>query len=378
MDLVYLFYAEDRIVIPFFDFDPWLGKRLAGCHSGYWDRHNSRYILKYRLSKKQYGEVFAGRPFLEVREDSVRINGFFGRAWPAGGETGMEPVSLPCPYIQKPEHFLDEHIELLKTELHSRKYSRRTIGMYVHYNRALCRHLQKSPEEMTDSGIKAYLAYLDQYCELSASSMNLALSAARFFYNEVLKRNLAVEQFRPAGGRRLPAVLDQSEVLRLLDMEQNPKHRLLLMITYSSGLRVSEVVSLKKKHIDFARKTILVHNGKGRKDRYTILSARASDFVQEYCGLFGIENWLFPGRNSRRHMTIRSAQHIFEKALRKAHIPKTMSIHSLRHTFATHLLENGTDIRYIQDLLGHTSITTTERYTHIARRSILKIKSPLD
>ncbi|MDR2476767.1 MAG: tyrosine-type recombinase/integrase [Treponema sp.] len=374
MDVVYLFYTEDRIIIPFFDFDPWLGKRLAGCHSGYWDRHNSRYILKYRLSKKQYNETFAGRPFLEVRDDGVRINSFFGRAWPGCAED--KPISLPG--FKKPECFLDAHIELLTTELHSRKYSRRTIGMYIHYNRALCRHLQKSPEEMTDFGIKAYLAYLDQDCGLSASSMNLALSAVRFFYNEVLKRGLAAEQFRPAGDRRLPAVLDQSEVFRLLDMEQNPKHRLLLMITYSSGLRVSEVVALKKKHIDFVRKTILVHNGKGRKDRYTILSSRTSDFIQKYCALFNIENWLFPGQNSRRHMTIRSAQHIFEKAFLKARIPKAVSIHSLRHTFATHLLENGTDIRYIQDLLGHTSITTTERYTHIARRSILKIKSPLD
>jgi site-specific recombinase XerD len=150
------------------------------------------------------------------------------------------------------------------------------------------------------------------------------------------------------------------------------------MMAYSSGLRVGELVMLKKEHIDFDRKVILIRSGKGRKDRFTILSGRAAKFIKEYCGLYKIESWLFPGRPEKKHISIRSAQNIFEKAMRHAEISKALSIHSLRHTFATHLLEAGTDVKYIQELLGHASLKTTQRYTHVARRHLLKIQSPLD
>jgi site-specific recombinase XerD len=150
------------------------------------------------------------------------------------------------------------------------------------------------------------------------------------------------------------------------------------MLAYSSGLRVSEVVALKKDHVDLDRKTLLVYSGKGRKDRYTILSDRAASFITRYCDLHEIDTWLFPGLPATHHLSVRSAQVIFTNALQKAQIRKQVSIHSLRHSFATHLLEGGTDIRYIQELLGHASIRTTERYTHIARRVALRIPSPLD
>lgn len=156
------------------------------------------------------------------------------------------------------------------------------------------------------------------------------------------------------------------------------KHRLLLMLVYSSGLRVSEVVALKREHIDLVRRVIHVKLGKGRKDLFTILSEKAADFITQYCVINNIQDWLFPGQQPTRHLTIRSAQHIFDNAVQRAEISKNISIHSLRHTFATHLLESGTDIRYIQSLLGHSSLHTTERYTHIARRNVLNIQSPLD
>jgi len=193
-----------------------------------------------------------------------------------------------------------------------------------------------------------------------------------------MKDNSINEQHRPRHNARLSTVLSQGEISKILAMENNPKHRLLLMLAYSSGLRVSEVVALKKEHIDLSRKVIYVRLGKGRKDRCTILSEKASRVIAEYCACHNIETWLFPGQIAGRPLTIRSAQHIFDKAVRRAKIAKALSIHSLRHTFATHLLESGTDIRYIQELLGHSSVRTTERYTHVARRSILSIKSPLD
>ena len=212
----------------------------------------------------------------------------------------------------------------------------------------------------------------------SASAINLAISAFKFFFKNVLKNDCISERHRPREDERLPVVLSKDEITKILDMENNPKHRLLLMLAYSSGLRVSEVVSLKKEHIDLSRKAIYVQQGKGRKDRCTLLSEKAARFINEYLALHNIKTWLFPGQNTSRHLSIRSAQYIFDKAIRHAKISKKVSIHSLRHAFATHLLENGTDIRYIQELLGHSSLRTTERYTHVARGSILRIQSPLD
>ena len=149
-------------------------------------------------------------------------------------------------------------------------------------------------------------------------------------------------------------------------------------MVHSSGLRVSEVVQLKRSHIDISRKVIYIKGGKGRKDRYTLLSQKAAQLFIKYCKIADTQDWLFPGQSAVRPLTIRSAQKIFDKAVCRANIRKEVSIHCLRHTFATHLLENGTDILYIQCILGHSSLRTTERYTRIAKGNILNIRSPLD
>jgi site-specific recombinase XerD len=266
----------------------------------------------------------------------------------------------------------------METELCSRKYSPKTRAAYVHYNKALCRFLQKPPEAVTNEDIKKYLAYQEKEKGLSASSMNLALSSFRFFYDHVVKQNIARDQRRPRQDKKLPVVLSRAEIKTLLNAKTNIKHRLLLMLVYSAGLRVSEVVSLKKEHIDPARRLITIVSGKGRKDRYTLLSEQVMLCLKNYYAVYKIDTWLFPGSSSGSHLSVRSAQHVCEDALQNANIEKNASIHSLRHAFATHLLENGTDIRYIQELLGHTSLRTTQRYTHVARHKVLKIQSPLD
>jgi site-specific recombinase XerD len=163
-----------------------------------------------------------------------------------------------------------------------------------------------------------------------------------------------------------------------MDNVKNPKHKLLLMLCYSSGLRVSEVVALKKEHIDLTRKVLLVKLGKGRRDRNTLIAEKSINYILDYLIDNEIEKWVFPGQPNSRPITIRTAQRIFDNAVKKAEITKDVSIHNLRHAFATHLLEDGIDIRYIQELLGHTSIRTTERYTHVAKKVVLNITSPLD
>src|SRR5690606_30990759 len=151
---------------------------------------------------------------------------------------------------------------------------------------------------------------------------------------------------------------------------ENLKHRALLFITYASGLRVGEVVRLKPRDLDMERKTLTIRQGKGRKDRYTILSAAAIKEINKYLESERPQFWLFPGQDSRKPLTERSAQKVFEQALSKSGVNKKVTIHSLRHSFATHLLEAGTDIRYIQELLGHQHLKTTERYTHVSIKEI--------
>jgi site-specific recombinase XerD len=417
MDVVYVFYECERITIPFYDPDPQLFRAILNSKVGFWDAAFHRFIIPaYSTGCSLIPHLLRDLPYVEVKPSGaqpVQVHNFFTHTalaydTKAGAPTKAEPNSgsgagaktgnhtggaikrLPTEPKQlgdrdcltrstpKPDLFSPAWREKLTTELRSRKYSPRTIASYLHYNRAFCRTIQKEPEGITREDITIYLAYLDKNRDLSSSSMNLAISALKFFYHEILKKRIVQEQHRPRHDKRLPVVLSGVEIQCLLDTEKNPKHRLLLMLTYSSGLRVSEVVALKKEHIDTSRKTILIRSGKGRQDRYTMLSDRATQFVGDYCALHNIEGWLFPGIPSQRHLSIRSAQSIFDKALFNAGIQKAISIHSLRHTFATHLLENGTDIKYIQELLGHSSLKTTQRYTHVARRSLLRIKSPLD
>ena len=257
------------------------------------------------------------------------------------------------------------------------KYSRQTRRSYHYYNRFLCHYLQKLPEEIQAYDIKQFLAAVEQGRDYSAATMNLALSAIKFFYTRVLPKDIIEEQRRPRQDKRLPVVLSKSEIKKVFNAETNYKHRLLLMMVYASGLRAAEVVSLKREDINVYRKTITVY-GKGRKERCTLISETVINALEEYYSRYDVTDWLFKGAGQNTHLVTRSAQHIFERALKKAKIEKAASLHSLRHSFATHLLESGTDIRYIQDLLGHASILTTERYTHVAMRKKLSITSPLD
>jgi site-specific recombinase XerD len=395
MKVLYLFYDKDGVTIPFYDYDEGLFQKLAHTRLGRWDPEGRAFrILKKNLSEGLLDRVLAGRVCVELRQgqgeeaNPVAVRGFFRQE--RGGEAADladerasvragNPNDRDCLIRSQPlpELFSDAWVEKLETELHARKYSSKTIRAYLHYNRAFCRTLQKRPEDIEAEDIKVYLGYLDKTLDLSTSSVNLAISSLKFFYDEILEKGI-VFTHRPRHDKRLPRILSGQEINQLLNNEKNPKHRLLLMLAYSSGLRVSEVVALKKPHIDLSRKSIFIQAGKGRKDRYTLLSDRAAQFIQDYYTLYSIEDWLFPGLSPKQHLSIRSAQKIFDKALAKALIEKQVSIHGLRHAFATHLLENGTDIRYIQELLGHASIRTTERYTHVARRHILKIQSPLD
>ncbi|MCL2186739.1 MAG: tyrosine-type recombinase/integrase [Treponema sp.] len=395
MDVIYLFKNSVSVQTPFYCYDPELFRALVR-GGGFWDKYNRAFTFNHGINAEILSKnIFVPCVLVEETSGSLKVSNFFEHSLnvapnitPNNNENIQKPVNhsvknCGSPFdfpasMPLPEKFSEYWRAKLEAELRSRKYSMRTRRAYIYYNRLICRALQKSPEEIHPDDITQFLACMEKTREYSASSMNLAISAIKFFFKYILKKDDINEHHRPHQDGRLPVILSKEEIVKILCMEKNPKHRLLLMLVYSSGLRVSEVVTLKREHIDLSRKVIYVRQGKGRKDRSTLLSEKAAIFLKEYYNFFDTEKWLFPGQPLSHHLSIRSAQHIFDKALRRTGIHKKISIHSLRHAFATHLLESGTDIRYIQTLLGHANVRTTERYTHVARRSALNIKSPLD
>lgn len=272
----------------------------------------------------------------------------------------------------------EKYFKNLRKNLVVRKYSPKTIKSYIHYNKDFLGYVRKKPNEITNEDVKDYLFYLVEEKEVSASTLNTVINALKFYYGEVLKRGFVYELKRPKKDKKLPVVLNQEEISKILSSITNIKHRLILMLIYSAGLRVSEVVKLKPGDIDDERKLIHIKGGKGRKDRYTMLSEVAMEMIRRYLKEYGQSIWLFSSQDKEKHITTRTVEKIFSNACRKANIKKNATVHSLRHSFATHLLERGTDLRYIQELLGHKSSKTTEIYTHVSNKDIGKIKSPLD
>jgi|LSQX01.2.fsa_nt_gb site-specific recombinase XerD len=267
----------------------------------------------------------------------------------------------------------------LQKELRIRGYSPRTIKAYDNHVARLAEYYKKDLRDIDEIDIKNYLLFLVEEMGCKYSYIQQVLCAVKFCYTIYFKRDSVVSNIRfPKKERKLPDVLSKGEVARILSQPSNLKHKAILYITYAAGLRVGEVVRLKVKDLDTERGIVRVEMGKGRKDRVSLLSSRAELVISEYMDTYRPDDWLFEGDIKGRHLTERTVQRVFEDSCKKAGIAKDVSVHSLRHSFATHLLENGTDIRYIQELLGHSSSKTTEIYTHVSTKDIRKIQSPLD
>lgn len=257
--------------------------------------------------------------------------------------------------------------------------TRKSYGQHLRNYFAWLTNTPIEPEGATAEQIRAYLVELASSGRVSAAYCRGARSALIFMYDVVLKQRGKVGDLpRMKRPQQLPVVLSRDEVARILNVTYHLKHKALLMTAYSAGLRVGEVVRLKVCDIDSKRMQIRVIAGKGAKDRCTVLSETALVVLREYVRVFKPKDWLFPGDDPADHLAERSAQHIFQDAKRKAGIKKPATFHTLRHSFATHLLEGGTDIRYIQEQLGHGNIRTTERYTHVSEEATRRIRSPLD
>jgi len=262
-------------------------------------------------------------------------------------------------------------------ELKLKGYSHKTIRTYCGHAGRFYRFYAGAREADTLDLLRLYSHGLLSEGK-SHAYINQAISAIKFYLEKVCgMASGSVPYVRPKKEKKLPNVLAPSEVVRLLSAVDNRKHRAILYLSYSSGLRVGEVVRLRVSDIDRERGTLTVRQGKGRKDRVTVLSAAALEVLDLYLAAYRVEAWLFPGQDGVKHLTERTVQKVFERAVKAAHISKDVSVHALRHSFATHLLEDGVDIRYIQELLGHKSVHTTEVYTHVAVSDIRRIASPL-
>lgn len=260
-----------------------------------------------------------------------------------------------------------------------RNFSPKTQQAYLFQIQKLSANHGRSPDLISHRELQDYLIYMKEKEDLSFSSCNVARSAIRFFYGNILKdEDIYIAMPAQRTPKFLPEVLSVEEVMKLIDSTTNFRNRLLLMTVYSSGLRLEELVSLKVGHIDSKRMIIRVVQGKGQKDRYTTLSKILLKELKQYWQIYKPHEWLFYVKTPEKQMSKSTVQKIYTNAKKKAEINRGRGIHTLRHCFATHMLEAGYDIRRIQKMMGHKNVSTTMTYLHVSRESVSSITSPLD
>jgi len=273
---------------------------------------------------------------------------------------------------------MQQYLDKLSQELRLRNYSPRTIESYTTCLRYYFYFLQSNKVNIENSNQDLIKKFLLQKQERGSSSqtINLYLNAIKTFYKEILKSDEAISLHFAKTSNKLPVVLTHGEVERIIEATNNSKHKLVISLAYGAGLRVSEIISLKVKDLDLEGLTIHLKDAKGKKDRITVLPEKLVNDLRNIVAGKESNQIVFESERGGA-LTDRTAQAIFNHGLKKAGIKKEATFHSLRHSFATHLLENGTDIRYIQELLGHQNIRTTQIYTKVTNPSIRNIKSPL-
>lgn len=272
------------------------------------------------------------------------------------------------------------YIEKFKQWLRSRRYSESTIVTYSEAMKTfLVFYRQKPIAEITNEDIIVYNNDYILQKNLSPSYQNQIVNAIKLFFNIVLETKIQIDKIhRPKPAKILPNVLSKEEVKVILEAPTNLKHKTMLCLIYSCGLRCGELLALKPVNIDSVRNIVLIKNSKGKKDRIVPLSPKILEMLREYFKLYKPQNYLFEGQIKGMPYDARSLQLVIKQTIGKAKITKPVTLHWLRHSYATHLLESGTDLRYIQELLGHNSSRTTEIYTHVSTKNIQQIKSPFD
>lgn len=274
---------------------------------------------------------------------------------------------------------MEEVLIQYKDLLIQKRYSQNTQDIYCCYFKDFCVYFKgKDLSAITTEQINSYILNLIKSKNISISQQNQRINAIKFYYEKVLDRKKEYyELHRPRKENKLPKVLSKNEVKRILASSNNIKHKCILMLIYSAGLRRSELLNLVPTDIDSERMVIQINGAKGKKDRISLLSDNLLQMLRQYYKKYHPKQYLFEGQKGGKYSPT-SVANILKKATLKAGIKKTVTPHMLRHSFATHLLEQGTDLRYIQELLGHESSKTTEIYTHVSKKAIDKIINPID
>jgi integrase/recombinase XerD len=297
---------------------------------------------------------------------------------PAANKPPAKPLALTPAWQFSTANLaaLESYIQKLQLKA----YSPSTIGTYRNEFIQLLKLLKEKPvDTLTAEDLKRYMHYVLTKEHLSENTAHSRLNALKFYFEQVLgKEKFFYEIPRPKKVQKLPKVISEEKILEGLLEIANLKHRTLLLLAYSAGMRVSEVVSLRITDINSDRMQISINHAKGKKDRVVNLSKSILPILRQYYITYKPSDWLFEGINGQEHYSSRSAQQVFKDAYKKLGLPPQCSFHSLRHSYATHLLESGTDISYIQKLLGHSDIKTTLRYAQISKKDIGQIESPLD
>jgi integrase/recombinase XerD len=295
-------------------------------------------------------------------------------------EAKREPLIKPTDALQElPEESLKK-IEEFKLWLNSKRYSNSTIGTYTDALKTFLRYYAHKPiAEITNDDLIKFNNHYIMANHFSASYQNQVVNAVKLFFGKIENKKLNPELVhRPKCTKLLPNVLSKEEIKLILNAHGNIKHKAMLSLIYSCGLRRSELLNLTLNDIDSKRGLVIIRQAKGRKDRIAPLSEKILNLLRDYFIAYKPAKWLFEGQDKSRQYDEASLQKVLKQSLEKAKISKPVTLHWLRHSYATHLLENGTDLRYIQEILGHSSSRTTEIYTHVSNKSLQKIVSPFD
>ncbi len=327
--------------------------KSVGCR---WNiAQKSWYLSRSSENLERIQRVFTGKAILRFKNVEVA---------PSKAKRHAPKKSIP-----------EEYMNLLIRK----RYSANTVKVYTSMFQAFMNYFpDKNLDDITENDVKKYQDYLIKSKKVSISTQNQAINSIKFYYEKVKggeKMDLRIE--RPFKEKKLPEIISEHEVLKLLKATHNLKHKAIITMLYSSGLRRSELINLRLKDIDYDKRIIFVRGGKGRKDRTTLLADNTVLILRKYIDIYRPNYWLFEGAR-RKQYSPTSVAAILKSASKKADLNKMVRPHMLRHSFATHLLEQGVDLRYIQSLLGHGSAKTTEIYTQVRSHSLAKIKSPFD
>ena len=338
------------------------------------------YIMRYKKESRIAVKFENNRTYIE------RFKKLEGARWSSEHKVWHLPdrddyriqFGIPLQTILNKEHL--EKIESFRKWLLSKRLSSNTILVYTDAMKVFLTFF--NDKKVSDISNQDIIQFNNEYIikkKLSSSYQNQIVNAIKKFYSTVEHKQLEIELIhRPKMEKLLPNVLSKEEVKMILEAHSNIKHRVMLSLIYSCGLRRSELLNLKPNDIDSKRNIIIIRQAKGKKDRIAPLSPKILTLLREYYKFYRPKNWLFEGQNENSQYDERSLSNVLKQALEKVKITKPVSLHWLRHSFATHLLESGTDLRYIQEILGHSSSRTTEIYTHVSTKSIQNVKSPFD